>query len=311
VARLGRAGAEGQSSRVPEKHAFSLCEATRRGAQAGRLYNAAMLRRSISPACAWLLPLLLAACAVSAEPDRSEQGRVRLVSYNVKHGLGMDGELDLERIARVLESLDPDIVLLQEIDVVCGRSGGVDQARALGERLGMDSRFAAFMDFDGGQYGLATLSRLEILDSQVIVLPPGTREPRSALIVTVQLGEASARVANAHLDWLKGDTERLAQARALRAELATPGAPVVLAGDLNDTAESATLAVFTSGESPLERLGPAEGTFPSDGPERTIDHVLVGPAGTWEITEVRVVDEKVASDHCPIVVDLRLLERGK
>lgn len=311
MARVWRAGADDQFSKAPEKYAFSLCGAARRGAQARCLYNAAMLQRSIPSVCVWLLPLLLSACAVSAEPGSGEEGRIRLVSYNVKHGLGMDGELDLERIARVLESLDPDIVLLQEIDVVCGRSGGVDQARALGERLGMASRFAPFMDFDGGQYGLATLTRLEIIASQVVTLPSGTREPRAALIVTVQVGEATARVANAHLDWLKDDTERLAQARALLAELTAPGAPVVLAGDLNDVPESATLAVFTSGESPLLRLGPEAGTFPSDGPERTIDHVLVGPSGTWEISEVRVVDEKVASDHCPIVVDLRLVDRGE
>ncbi|MEM1452172.1 MAG: endonuclease/exonuclease/phosphatase family protein [Planctomycetota bacterium] len=260
-----------------------------------------------------------AACSSPGHSPSSSRGGatpvpsdgLRIVTYNIKHGLGMDGALDLERIAGVLEPLDADVVLLQEVDERCERSGGIDQAAWLGERLGMTPRFAPFMDYDGGRYGLATLSRLPVAASEVVVLPPGEREPRAALLVAVELQGRSVTVANAHLDWLADDARRLAQAGTLAGSLAAAlrNGPVVLGGDLNDVPESPTLRLLASdaesGGAGLRRIGPDESTFSSEQPERTIDHFLVGPSsGVWTVSGVRVVDERVASDHRPVVADL-------
>ena len=101
------------------------------------------------------------------------QVTLRVAAYNVKHGLGMDGEVDLERIAAVLGPLDADVITLQEIDRGVERTHGVDQARRLGELLGMEAHFGEFMPYQGGEYGMAVLSRLPVLGVTNVRLPDG------------------------------------------------------------------------------------------------------------------------------------------
>ena len=253
--------------------------------------------------------LFLAGCAAPAAGP-APPASLRLVSYNIKHGLGMDGELDLERVGDYLESTGADVVLLQEVDERASRSGGVDQAAVLGARLGMTAHFAPFMDFQGGRYGLAILAAPRVLDAEVIALPAGTREPRSAMVVTLDLDGTTLRVANAHLDWLADDERRVAQARALLEALIVEagdglGAPsaTILGGDLNDVPKSPTLALL-QGWTAFRRVGPAAPTFPADSPDRTIDHFLIAPVGAFPGAQVRVLDEPLISDHRPVQLDL-------
>ena len=102
---------------------------------------------------------------------------IRVATYNIKHGRGMDGVLDLERTLATLKSLNADVIALQEVDDQARRSGGVDQASWLAERLGMHAAYGAFMDFQGGRYGLAILSRRPILSG--IVATARRNEPGS------------------------------------------------------------------------------------------------------------------------------------
>ncbi len=257
-----------------------------------------------------LLPLLLLAGCAALTADQPPPAPLRLVSYNIKHGLGMDGALDLERVGDYLESTGADVVLLQEVDENASRSGGVDQAAALGARLGMTAHFAPFMDFQGGRYGLAILARPRVVDAEVVALPAGTREPRSAMVVTLEVDGVPLRVANAHLDWLADDERRVAQARALLEALLVdsggePGAPcpVILGGDLNDVPESPTLALL-QGWTAFRRVGPDGPTFPADAPDRTIDHFLIAPVGAFPGAHASVLDEPLISDHRPVQLDL-------
>ena len=102
-----------------------------------------------------------------------ERNSLKILSYNIKHGRGMDGKVDLLRIAKVIGSLSPDLVTLQEVDKNCTRSGSVDLTRELAGILKMEGRFGKFMDFQGGEYGMAVLSRVPIISHQVHVLPRG------------------------------------------------------------------------------------------------------------------------------------------
>ncbi len=106
------------------------------------------------------------------------QATLRVAAYNIKHCQGMDGVVDLDRVAAVLRALDADAVTLQEIDRGVERTGGVDQAARLGELLGMESVFGDFMPYQGGEYGMAVLSRLPILGSKNHRLPERA-EPRA------------------------------------------------------------------------------------------------------------------------------------
>lgn len=234
-----------------------------------------------------------------------ESPTLRVLTYNLHHGEGTDGVLDLERIAALIRESQADLVALQEVDRGVARTGGVDQLEVLAELTGLTPSFAKFMDFQGGEYGLGLLSRCPVEVAWTIPLPPGTQEPRAAAAVRVLAPDIGELVfVSLHLDWLADDERRFAQAEALLAALADESAPVVLAGDVNDVPGSRTLraltAVFASAAKPAD----ARFTFPSDVPAREIDFVLVHPAETIE-ANARVLDERVASDHRPVLAELR------
>ena len=100
----------------------------------------------------------------------------------------MDGRVDLKRTAEVIRSLSPDLVTLQEVDKNCTRSGSIDLTEELAGILKMEGRFGKFMNFQGGEYGMAVLSKFPIISHQVHVLPRGA-EPRCALEVRVNSGK--------------------------------------------------------------------------------------------------------------------------
>nr|MCS5617336.1 endonuclease/exonuclease/phosphatase family protein [Pirellulales bacterium] len=118
-----------------------------------------------------LVAIVVGLSEVATAAGEADRPTLRVVSFNIRHGVGMDGRLDLDRTAAVLRRLESDLVAIQEVDENCRRSGGVDQAAALGKALGMEHRFGEFMDHDGGRYGLAVLSRLPIKATRRHALP--------------------------------------------------------------------------------------------------------------------------------------------
>ncbi len=244
-----------------------------------------------------LLPVLLALTACQAPT------RLRVMAYNVKHGQGMDGEVDLERIARVIEAQEVDVVTLQEIDRVCERSGGLDQAAWLGERLGMEAVFGSFMEYQGGHYGMAVLSRHPIVSSENHPLPPGP-EPRTALAARVRLpGGREVVVVGVHL--YRTEEERMAQAEQMLAALDQVDVPVILAGDFNSTPDSPVMARLRKDFTNVPK-GEDHLTFDSVTPRVEIDYVLLRPAGAFIDPTLDVLDEPLASDHRPLVCELGL-----
>jgi endonuclease/exonuclease/phosphatase family metal-dependent hydrolase len=239
----------------------------------------------------------------------SEAGPLlRVVSYNIRHGRGMDDVVDLDRTARVIRELSPDLVGLQEVDRGAERSGGTDQAAELGARLGLHAVFGAFMDYQGGAYGMAILSRFPPIRSWSIPLPEGN-EPRIALAVAVSPAPGDTLVlVNVHFDWVADDRYRLAQARALASVLDTLSHPHLLVGDLNDEPGSPTVELFRRRMREAEKPPGERFTFVSERTrrEREIDYIFAAPAEAWRIREVRVVPESRASDHRPV---LAVLER--
>ncbi len=241
---------------------------------------------------------------VTAASARSLDTPLRVVSYNIRHGRGMDGEVDLARIAGVLNPLEPDVVALQEVDEGTTRSGEVDQARALGLLTALEPAFGAFMDYQGGRYGMAILSRFPIDEAWSIELPPGN-EPRVSLAARIvpSAGDTVV-VVNVHFDWVADDGFRFAQASALAATLDTLSHPFILVGDVNDQPGSRTLALFEARAREAGKPADARHTFPSDEPRREIDFIFGGPPAAWRVGGAEVVDERVASDHRPVVADL-------
>ncbi len=253
-----------------------------------------------------LFPIVCTFFTGTSSLQATEPANLRLVAYNIKHGRGMDSRVDLKRIASVLRKLKPDLVALQEIDQTCTRSGKVDQAATLGNLLGMHHRFGKFMDFQGGQYGLAVLSRFPVQKSFRHQLAPGA-EPRCALEVIVRPTGSGPLLSfiSIHNDWTR-ESFRVAQVNDLIAGLRERNHPVILAGDFNAEPKAESLArLKASGFLVFPKKEDAK-TFPSPSPRIEIDYFMSRGFSFVNPPLTVVHDERLASDHRPIVMELPL-----
>lgn len=272
----------------------------------------------------WLvLALLVVGCAGGAEsshligggaPDPVPGSRLRVLTYNIHHGEGTDGRFDLARIARVIQRAGADVVALQEVDRGTRRASGADQPALLAEALGCEHAFAEAMPYDGGSYGEAILTRhVPRAARRIPISAPAGEEPRAAVEVGITpWGEdgPAVRCIGTHLSHVSART-RLAQVAELKSSLESDPTPSVLLGDFNFTPRSGEYILLTEGWADAARVADTEEpTFPSAAPERRIDYVFLRPADRWKVVSVRVVDESVASDHRPLLVELELLPAG-
>jgi endonuclease/exonuclease/phosphatase family metal-dependent hydrolase len=233
--------------------------------------------------------LLLVGCATPREPQRE----LTILTYNIHHGEGTDGKIDLRRIANVIKRSQADVVALQEVDRNARRSGGVDQAAELGRLAGMHAAYGPAMPFQGGEYGQAILSRHPILASTVHALPQRTnREPRIAFATQVA---DDIWFVSTHLDH-EIEEIRVSQAQALVKLFG--GRKVILAGDFNASPTNQTMRLFSNWLDTGSALG--QPTFPADHPRSRIDYIFLQPKSAWRVIDCQVLDESLASDHRPV-----------
>ncbi len=247
-----------------------------------------------------LVPILLlvTACA-TGRARQPESVELTILTWNILHGASAEGELNLEAKGRYISEQAADLVFLQEIDENCERSGHVDQMTVLGRISAMDAAFGTFMPYQGGRYGLGTLSSLPVSATRSLRLPEGD-EPRVALWREVRVLERPLLTVNVHFNWTKDDTFRYVQARALLAELETLDLPMIVAGDFNDTPDSRTMrAFFDAGFEPVEAPGPS---WNARAPSRDIDHILVRSGQGLRVEPLggEVLEELSLSDHRPV-----------
>ena len=237
-----------------------------------------------------LIALLLGMALVSLGQNR----QLQIMSYNVRHCAGMDLVVDYDRTASVIVQQQPDVVALQELDSMTGRSGHRDQLDELASRTGYHPIFGAAIDFDGGQYGVGILSHEIPLSIRRIPLPG--EEPRVLLVVELE----DYVIACTHLDL--DEAQRLASVPLIVEEAQQWQKPFLLVGDWNDTPDSELLEVMTQH---FTVLSGDEATYPADEPTECIDYVGVFN-GRAEAIESHVIDEPKASDHRPLVIWVRL-----
>lgn len=243
----------------------------------------------------------------TAEPTESAQaltagGGLRFMTYNIKHG-----ELSsLDAIATVIKGQSPDLVALQEVDVLTNRSGKVDQAVRLGQLTGMYASFVpSLVSYDGGQYGVTLLSRYPILSSQRIPLRSAAEQRVLALYEVQMDAQHVVPVGVTHFGTVDA-AERLNQAADVKAAFA--GKPwALLGGDFNATPSesgiSSLLQLFTDS---WARGGSGSGyTSSASFPTRRIDYLMLGSAWTSPVT-ARVVSASSQSDHLPVAATLIL-----
>ena len=216
------------------------------------------------------------------------------MSYNVRHCAGMDMVVDYTRTANVIVQQQPDVVALQELDSMTGRSGHYNQLGELALRTGYHPIFGAAIDFDGGQYGVGILSHEIPLSTRRIPLPGD--EPRVLLVVELE----DYVIACTHLDL--EEAQRMASVPLIVEEAQRWQKPFLLVGDWNDEPSSELLELMTQY---FTVLSGEEATYPADEPTECIDYVATFN-GRAEAIESHVIDEPEASDHRPLVVRVQL-----
>jgi len=244
---------------------------------------------------------------------------VRLLTYNVHRCVGTDRRLDVGRVAEVIAAQSPDIVALQELDVGRARTGGVDQAHRIAQRLGMAFHFNAAFKVEEEQFGDAILTTLPERLVKAGPIPGHPRfpqlEPRGAVWVEIDTADGVLSVVNTHLGLVP--REQRIQAEALAGKdwtlAAAPDAPLVLVGDMNATPRSAAYRILASRLAEARRAAPFSHrapTFPSTFPVLAIDHVFASEGVVIDAVRTPLDPlSRLASDHLPLVVDFSLAPR--
>jgi endonuclease/exonuclease/phosphatase family metal-dependent hydrolase len=243
---------------------------------------------------------------------------VRVLSYNIHAGKDAQQQPNIERVAAIIDSLDADIVLLQEVDRRTARAAGADHLAELEKLTGMHAAFGKSLDYQGGDYGIAVLSRWPIDSAATISLkvePPqersgGSHEPRVGLHAVVRAPFGRLHVLNTHIDAGGPATYRRQEVIGLLAHIRNrvpAGEALVFGGDLNarpTTDEIAAVSLALTDAFATCGSGAAE-TFPANAPDRRIDYVFYNRARCIQ-ARVPVTE---ASDHRPLFVTLEILRR--
>ena len=246
----------------------------------------------------------------------SDEARLRVATYNVRACLGRDGRRSEERVAKVIAALEVDVIGLQELDRTRDRSGHVDQTGVLAEMLGWHGYFQPALRMGDEEYGDAILSRYPMRVRQARELPSvRTRvcpESRAAIWVEIETPRGKVHIINTHLGI--GRRERMMQIELLlgpdwlgRIE---PRESLVLLGDFNSLPGSPPFELlarrlrdvrtFVSPPPPLR-------TFPTRFPLLALDHIFINDRlAANSVAVVRNAETRVASDHFPVVADLRI-----
>ena len=252
---------------------------------------------------------LLSAGERSAPPSR-----LRVMSYNIKYGA--ESDLDLSKLADVIRTSNPDVIGLQEVDEGTRRSGGKKETDELSALTGMPHRFfGSNFDFDGGQYGLAILSKYPIINPRVVRLDDRTTrtngyEPRIAVAAEIDLGSERITFVTVHAslhEAERGDNgDRIVS--ALSAAGAAGARRSIVCGDFNETPGKAIgdrLATAGLVDAYHEKHPLFGFTQPASFPLKRIDFIWRGSA--FGATAHAWVPDSKASDHRPVaaVIPLR------
>jgi endonuclease/exonuclease/phosphatase family metal-dependent hydrolase len=243
---------------------------------------------------------LMIAIGSSAIEKSKPHCNLKIMSYNIHDGEGMDGIIDLERIAGIINASAPDVVALQEVDILTRRSGYVNQLEKLAGLCNMHFAFGNAMDYDEGAYGNAILSKHPIIVQTTFSLPG---EPRSALAATLKIRDDFKLVfISLHLD-VEFEFRKKSVNPLLEIVNHYDETPLILAGDLNSTPDSEEISTLMN---VMENATKHILTFPASTPEKQLDYILFSPKFKWKVGSSMALEEKVASDHRLVLSVLKL-----
>ena len=254
-----------------------------------------------------LILCCLFSCLMTYSQDGTSQDSLmslKIMTYNIQHGAGMDDVVNLDRQAEIIRNAMPDVVGLQEVDSVVKRSGYIPEAAVLGEKVGMYATFGPAIPLTKGKYGVAILSKEAPLSVRNIPLPGA--EKRTLLVCEFQ----EYVFACTHL--ALEEENRLTSLNIILDEVVQWDKPFFICGDLNDSPSSTLIKTMKKSFSFINNItdNNTNYTFPARNPTKTIDYIASYGISSnrvfKSIRSRRVLNEPEASDHRPVLVEITM-----
>jgi endonuclease/exonuclease/phosphatase family metal-dependent hydrolase len=257
-----------------------------------------------------LLGTLTFAVPAARLPTSSSAGKktLRVMTYNIHVGVGMDKKLDLQRIAEVINVVHPDLVGLQEVDRGVKRTEGKDEIAELAKLTAMNYAFAHNLDYQGGQYGVAILSRYPIKQIDHRKYENRREAERRGLIrVEIEFAGRTINFVTTHLDYQFEDG-RLFETEQLLKFLEGVKGPLIVVGDFNDEPGGDAYKLMLTGFEDawiIAKIKERGLSCPADNPAKRIDYIFTRSSDRLGVKRPRIVTT-LASDHLPVVADIQI-----
>jgi endonuclease/exonuclease/phosphatase family metal-dependent hydrolase len=233
--------------------------------------------------------------------------KLRIATYNIHRCRGLDGRTNPARIAEVIRAIDPDVIALQEVVGAGPASAG--HAEELGALLGMGWAMAPTRHLRGHLFGNVVLSRLPINHHSQYDLSWKTCEPRGCQRVDIAVEGGTLHLYNVHLG--TAVFERRYQAQRLLTMLTDKrvGIPKIVLGDFNEWLRGRATSMLSERLSSVDLRAHLKRrrTYPGVFPVVHLDHIYYD--GDVEVTKIELPRTRlalIASDHLPLVADIRL-----
>ncbi|RIH62781.1 hypothetical protein D1164_23150 [Mariniphaga sediminis] len=262
--------------------------------------------------------IVFSACCSKTNNEISDPGwnhsetdsvsEVKVVTYNIHYGYPVGKTSpDLKESARVLKSINPDIVFLQEVDIKTDRSGGVDQLAVLASLTGLEYYyFGKGIDYSNGEFGVAILSKYKLENTHATLLPLIPKQNKQDYIeqrvmaeARINIGGQFITVACTHLDLTPYN--RIEQVSAIDSRLSTYDYPVILGGDFNSRPSDLVIAKFQDLSYSFTNLsGYSISNF-------LLDYIVYRPADKFKLVSHEIITSALnVSDHYPVVAVFEL-----
>ncbi|NND08885.1 MAG: hypothetical protein HKN87_21135 [Saprospiraceae bacterium] len=270
--------------------------------------------------CLFLSMMLIGFCTSCY--SQKESTVLKVLTYNIHYGVGMDAEKNLKRIAQVISELDPDLVGLQEVADSAMVASLAQMTNMLGvfgastekEPPNLFNLLGIPIPKEQLHYGDGILSKYPFRYIGNLSIPSASSSRYEAMCIEVDIdSEGSAqkkvRFITTHFDYLEtigSHAARKASIEVIEKAFVEDSLETayILTGDLNATPNSDVLKLLGLRGWAQEDLGNKLYTVPSPSPSKQIDYVLVRPKSAWRIIDIVAVEEGQASDHLPIFMTL-------
>ncbi|WP_246861205.1 endonuclease/exonuclease/phosphatase family protein [Bacillus sp. REN3] len=237
--------------------------------------------------------------------------QIKVMTFNIHHGMGLDKRLDLDRISKLIQSSEADLIGLNEVDNrFSKRSLFSDQAAQLAKTLDMDYVFGSAIKVgqhgaSPRQYGNALVSRFPIINTvnHPFDFLPGLIEDRALLEANVDIGNRLIAIFVAHLSFApllhQKQTEFILKKVQRNKNLS------IVMGDWNMKPFSRSWRLVTRHLKDVDSFESKNDTYPSRRPSKKLDFIFTSEQ--IEVIEASVcLDDILASDHLPYMATLNI-----